>query len=372
MFKKNQIMKKLLLAVTVLLGTYVSAQNMVENPTFNPENKKPHSFGNITDAQGWSNANGGSVDLFDTRISKYRVGIPENYMGMQESSNSNYAGIIAYYEDERTNLYQSVMNLDLTAEDGYQRYSEYLQGKLTSPLVAGKTYQFSFKVSLAEKSGRAVSGLGAYFSPTMMNQESNEFMNVMPQIVSYTTVTNTSGWTEITGRFVAAGGEQYFAIGAFEPTIRAQKIIPENVNDNRKAYYYIAETSMVPYTGRPVANFEDMLIGKRIIFLTLNFETGKSDIKADSYDELNECARFLNNHPEIRVQINGHTDKQGDDEINIPLSKDRARVVKEYLSSKGVAASRMETDGYGSTQPIVTTGPDDQLANRRMELYIIQ
>ncbi len=364
-------MKKLLFTVAVLIGSYSIAQNMVMNPEMKPDGM-PCSYGSIDKATGWSNANGGTTDLFDKESGKYTTGIPENYMGREDIPSGNYAGIIAYYDDERVNLFQTVNNLEVTGEKGYQRYSEYLQGQLAEPLVAGQAYQFSFKVSLGEESGRAVRGLGAYFSPTKIMQESNEFLDVQPQIVSYTLISSTSGWTEIRGTFIADGGEKFFTIGAFESTVFPEKIIPENVNDNRKAYYYIAQPVMTPYTGVIFANFEEILIGRKVIFLTLNFETGKANIKPESFDELNECARFLNNHPDIRVQIDGHTDKQGDADINIPLSKDRARVVKEYLVKQGVSASRMETNGYGSSRPLVPNGPDDNIANRRMELYIIK
>ena len=120
---------------------------------------------------------------------------------------------------------------------------------------------------------------------------------------------------------------------------------------------------------RNIANFEDIKSGKKVIFLTLSFESGKAKITQQSYEEIDACAKFLNTNPEINVQIDGHTDAVGAADANQKLSEERSKAVKEYLTNKGVSASRMNTVGYGESKPLETTGGEANPRNRRIELY---
>ena len=75
--------------------------------------------------------------------------------------------------------------------------------------------------------------------------------------------------------------------------------------------------------------------------------------------------------PNMRVRIVGHTDSTGSDAINNPLSIDRAESVRDYLAGKGVAASRVETEGRGSREPVADNGTDAGRAqNRRVEIFL--
>lgn len=361
-------MKKILLVALSGLTTLSFAQNLVNNPEFKSD-KKVTYWSQIDKAGGWSDANGGSVDLFTSSSCETNVGIPVNFMG-EEGSNGNYAGFIAYYDDQRISLIKSVQNLEITDEKAYQQYAEYLQGELTKELTAGQTYSFKYQVSLAENSGRAINGLGAYFSSEKLAFENNKALDFTPQIKSNTTISQESGWVTVEGQFTAKGGEKFVTIGAFEGSFTVEKTVEDlKENDYKKAYYYVYGPNLV--AGRKFADFDEILAGNHVIFLTLNFETGKSNITPDSYDELNACVRFLENHPEVNIQIDGHTDATGTDAINLPLSKDRAAAVKTYMTNKGIAGDRISTEGYGSSQPLFTETEND-VRNRRIELYIPQ
>ncbi len=101
------------------------------------------------------------------------------------------------------------------------------------------------------------------------------------------------------------------------------------------------------------------------------FATGKSDLNASSKTALTNFAASLKNTPETDVTIYGHTDNTGTDNVNIPLSQQRAAAVQNFLSSQGVAVARMTTQGMGSSQPVAdnsTTAGRTQ--NRRVEVYI--
>lgn len=102
------------------------------------------------------------------------------------------------------------------------------------------------------------------------------------------------------------------------------------------------------------------------------FATNSSTLNGASQNALSNFAASLNNNPDTDVQIYGHTDNTGSDKINNPLSEKRAQAVYNFLQSKGVSGSRMVSQGFGSTQPIMdnstTTG---RAQNRRVEVYIL-
>ncbi|MDP2314225.1 MAG: OmpA family protein [Pseudomonadota bacterium] len=108
-----------------------------------------------------------------------------------------------------------------------------------------------------------------------------------------------------------------------------------------------------------------------VIKQRINFTTGKASILPDSFVVLDDVAAAMKDYPNLKVEIGGHTDNVGDDNLNQRLSKDRADAVFEYLLSKGVAAQRMFTVGYGETRPLDTNMTDSgRLNNRRVEFLI--
>ena len=103
----------------------------------------------------------------------------------------------------------------------------------------------------------------------------------------------------------------------------------------------------------------------------ISFDTGRSTIKPELRSVLDSFANGLQNDPSLRVRIVGHTDSTGSDAINDPLSVDRAQSVRDYLSGRGILASRIETSGRGSHEPIADNATDAGRArNRRVEIFL--
>lgn len=103
------------------------------------------------------------------------------------------------------------------------------------------------------------------------------------------------------------------------------------------------------------------------------FDTGKSSLRASSYKELNELVELLTLKKNMEIELGGHTDSQGSDADNLSLSQNRADVVKKYLISKGIDASRIISVGYGESRPVA----DNETAagrqsNRRTEVQIVK
>ena len=105
----------------------------------------------------------------------------------------------------------------------------------------------------------------------------------------------------------------------------------------------------------------------------LHFETGKSIIKKDSYDILDELVKYMQLKPDLRIEVAGHTDNDGSEESNMVLSQDRAEAVRTYLIKKGIKAARIVAKGYGESKPIAENETAAGKAlNRRTEINIIE
>ncbi|MGB5818744.1 MAG: OmpA family protein [Saonia sp.] len=103
--------------------------------------------------------------------------------------------------------------------------------------------------------------------------------------------------------------------------------------------------------------------------LHINFDTGKSRIKADSYPLVDEIAKMIKTHTDLKISVEGHTDNVGDEIFNMKLSKNRAKSVLTALIDKGVDESRLKSEGFGQTKPIEDNSTEKGKAkNRRVEL----
>jgi outer membrane protein OmpA-like peptidoglycan-associated protein len=112
--------------------------------------------------------------------------------------------------------------------------------------------------------------------------------------------------------------------------------------------------------------------GKLVIFGKIQFASGSDHILPKSEQLVDEMARALKEHPELRrVEIQGHSDSTGDDAMNLKLSHERADSVKHALVKRGVAPGRLVPKGYGESSPIA---PNETRAgrakNRRVEFVI--
>jgi outer membrane protein OmpA-like peptidoglycan-associated protein len=105
----------------------------------------------------------------------------------------------------------------------------------------------------------------------------------------------------------------------------------------------------------------------------IEFETGSAIIRPESYRMLDEIVESAVVAEGLKLGVYGHTDNNGSDDVNIPLSEKRADAVKDYLLGKGLAVNRIETKGYGSSKPVA----DNSTAagrgrNRRVEIVLGQ
>lgn len=107
----------------------------------------------------------------------------------------------------------------------------------------------------------------------------------------------------------------------------------------------------------------------KLISYGIYFDVNKDVVKPESYGTLKEIAAVLNENPDVKIKILGHTDADGADAANLDLSKRRASSVKnELVKSFNIDAGRIETDGDGETKPIAPNDtPSNKALNRRVE-----
>lgn len=101
------------------------------------------------------------------------------------------------------------------------------------------------------------------------------------------------------------------------------------------------------------------------------FDTGSATLKPGAREKLARVAGILLSHPDLKLQIEGHTDSVGDADYNERLSQSRADSVRAYLLAQGIASSSATTAGFGETQPVASNDtPAGRQQNRRVELVV--
>ncbi|MEO7210750.1 MAG: OmpA family protein [Chitinophagaceae bacterium] len=117
------------------------------------------------------------------------------------------------------------------------------------------------------------------------------------------------------------------------------------------------------------------MVGKKfteakIVTHGINFDVDKSTIKPESMGTLNMIVNVLKDNPELKFEIDGHTDNSGTPEHNLALSQQRADAVKSQLVTLGVDAARLSTKGFGDTAPISDNSTQEGKANNRRVEFV--
>lgn len=351
--------------------------NMVYNPSFEEYSRCPQridALGVMTSVDAWWQPTAGSSDYFNACGGR-ECQVPRNKMGFQEARTGvAYCGIYCSQE----------------------HYREYLQTELRQPLQPGRRYRVSFWVSLAEKSPFAVATLGAFLTAErisdttwdlLVRREVTDYEEqegafsiatyYIPQVVRDvdSVVAESKDWIEVTGEFVAEGGERFLTIGNFASFNRSNVNRVESGNAILPgAYYYIDDVSVVPVDGELTAEQYAKRPEKEEIvpMWDVFFATGESEVLPQSYNELRRLQDFLEENPKVTIELRGHTDNQGTVEFNRRLSEARAKAVMDYLVARGIDAKRLRYRGFGKSMPVDTNDtPEGRRRNRRVEYRVL-
>ncbi len=163
--------------------------------------------------------------------------------------------------------------------------------------------------------------------------------------------------------------------GDFLATITTGKNYGLNIS--KAGYLFYSDNfSLIGHEARNPFNINVLLqpieIGNKVILNNIFFDTNKFDIKQESVSELQKLVEFLTLNPTVHIEISGHTDDVGNDQLNQTLSENRAKAVYQSLVASQIDAGRLVYKGYGKTQPIAPNTTDDgRRKNRRTEFKII-
>ncbi|MCR9053052.1 MAG: hypothetical protein ACE362_20745 [Phaeodactylibacter xiamenensis] len=210
------------LSCTLLPGFGTDAQNLVPNPGFESYFEHPElSVNGVNATADWFKFE--YTTEFFHRTYPPIAGVPFNQRGYQEPFEGNgYAGMIVYPWNVR----------------------EFLAVQLTEPLEAGQVYTLSFQVSLSEQSGYMTDDFGAMLSRERPEQDSLSKYYYVVKNQEGRVLSDTSGWMEIRGQYLAQGGEQYLLIGNLydQPRTTFQETA---VEDSRFwAYYFVDQVEL--------------------------------------------------------------------------------------------------------------------------------
>ncbi len=113
-------------------------------------------------------------------------------------------------------------------------------------------------------------------------------------------------------------------------------------------------------------------VGSQIVLHNIFFEFNSAKLLPESIGELQRVLKLMQENPDIKVEIAGHTDSIGTESYNLKLSQQRADAVKEWLVQHGIDSSRIIAKGYGESQPIADNGTEEGRAkNRRVTFTIV-
>ncbi len=343
-------------------GFFSYSQNLVLNPGFEDHGEISGNGSGTDNLKGnhvknWISPTSGSPDYFST-ASDYlwnQYGKPKSHSGFA------MAGIVIY--------------------GGKKEYREYIMGEFSSPLEAGKKYDFSISIALAEFCGVNIDKIEIYFSKDKFeNKKTDQALKLIPQIfIDSTDQKGMEGkWIVFHESYTAVGGEKYFTLGNYLSDKKTPNGKTSTAQDGSLpyAYYYFDDVSLVPFVEKeridPIdinntvekpKDTLEIVAGKKLIVDNIYFEVDQSILKKESFPILDEIISAMKDQPNLKVKIDGHTDADGTAEHNLKLSQARSKSVEAYFVSKGIDPARISTNGFGSTKPISS----DKNKNRRVE-----
>ena len=215
--------------IFLLIFNYTFSQNLIPNFSFEEYTICPYSesFWPVKDWYRVIN-HSGTADNLNSCATDFRYTVPENGKGFQFPDDGNgYSGFFCYFP-------KNVLR-------------EYLQVKLTNPLLAGNTYEASFKISLADNSTHAINKIGIAITQNPIEGMGNlDYIPLTPQVFSDEIIYDKENWTEISGSFQAKGGESYLTVGNF---FSDQEITIDELQSGQPfCYYFIDSFSLIDKT----------------------------------------------------------------------------------------------------------------------------
>lgn len=321
--------------------TFSFAQNLVPNGGFEEVKKEAYSMMDSgiefkKSMKFWDTPNLASTDLIGSRFRSPK------FKPIPAHNGNNMAGIVIHGDF----------------------WSEYVRVILADTLQKGVEYYVEFWMAYNEEYHKDEKKrfLNPYFGAVTDEKfffKDNKVIEHKPQVFSAAPIELVPNqWVKIKGSFVADKEATHLYIGQFyDPSVNNEILV---------GYFYIDDVRLEKFSDvstvyTPKESAPDGLNN-------IYFETDKYELIGQSFTTLNKVVDYLKKNPSLSIQINGHTDNEGEAYHNMELSNNRAKAVLNYLVQNGVPQSRLSYQGFGSNKPIATnTTEDGRQQNRRVE-----
>jgi len=360
----------MLLAVLMTLTGVARAQNLVINSSFEERIRCPSNFSASSrdfNLPGWKSANTGTPDYYN-QCSWGECDVPFNWAGESNAhSGVAYAGIYVW---NRPNSKP-------------RSYREYIQGELLQPMKKDKRYRIEFYFKLASYAVYTVDRIGLLLTDTaffILND------HVIPQRANLSMIRNepitSAGWELAVTEYVARGGERFLTIGNFFDNLSTQFSQLESRKGKSamlagSAYFYIDDVAVIELDPDPPpvvwTDGKEVKPEEVYVLNHIQFEFDQYVLLPVSFPELDRLAKILEEKPQWKAEIIGHTDDLGGEDYNLQLSRQRATSVGQYLISKGILRERLTMIGYGKQRPLTAQTTDEaRTLNRRVEVKFVK
>jgi outer membrane protein OmpA-like peptidoglycan-associated protein len=369
------MMQRLLILFFCLFGNLLLAQssaevqleNIVPNGGFEQYAATPigwfykgQHFTNVM--KFWSSPTAASPDIFGPKVRVPAHWADKGFGKMKPHGGESMVGLTLY-----------------GCDDGKPHCREYIQIQLKEPLVPSQGYYFEFWVNKLPRS-LEINNMGLAFSKSKIDIKTDPILDLVPMF-NYDDIVkiNRSKWVKVSGEYTAKSSADYLIIGNFFDDTNT-KIASKEGDLLPYAYYYVDDVllrKVEPIVKIPVRPDDlskiELAEGKVIQLRDIYFDTDKFELLPRSFTELDKLLDIMIAHPNMVIEITGHTDSQGEDNYNLFLSRKRAKAVAEYLQENGIKSSRFSYNGMGSNQPIASNDTDDgRQLNRRVEIMILK
>jgi OmpA-OmpF porin, OOP family len=378
----------------------LAQENLISNPSFEEWDKSlPQTHISIHDlVKDWEEVSIGEVQYVHPKLSFSKPSL--NPFGKQNARTGKGLIVMKWWAIPSHGIG------DLTPY--------YLQTKLKKKLEAGKEYQLEYWVSLAENAGLVTEEFSAYFFENQIQGKKNKKEGIpkyskkissggvldLLEMVATTKlyyrkgwVEDKENWTKISYTFTATGKENYLVLGDFgQPNPNRCKKIPHKLKFHyNDALYFIDDVSLIQIPEKQQLDSFPMIASsdslpmiassekiekeleekKELILPHVLFGNNQSQLTAQARQELDSVAVVLNKKATWQIDIEGHTDNQGDSLANLSLSMQRAISVANYLVSRKIDNRRMNRRGYGNQMPLLpNTTPRGRSRNRRVVIRL--
>ncbi|MFY0689218.1 MAG: PD40 domain-containing protein [Cyclobacteriaceae bacterium] len=364
----------------------------------------PVNMGNVVNSEGWDsqpsissdgmkivftsarNGGYGGSDLYVVEKNHLGVwGVPQNLGGFVNTPFSENSPYLA--PDGKTLYYASSGHPGYGGMDIF--YSKFEKGKWSKPINLGAPLN-----SKGDDTNFSITAEGiGYFSSSRLDPDNYDIFQIelpdelkpKPTVVVQGIVSNVKTQEPIgavvliedinTGELLSVN-KSNSSSGEYLVVLPAGR--DYSVSASSKGFFFFSQSFELPAdtSYQEIVNdiaLEPIEKGTKVILNNIFFESGRAELKPISYVELNKAVDLLEDNGTMVIEIGGHTDNLGSDELNLKLSEKRAEAVQQYLVLAGIEETRVRFVGYGETQPIADNTTDDGRAkNRRTEFEIVE